>query len=465
MTAGHSTEHIHETVSARAARRHVVLTSGITALGGLLFGYDTGVVSGALLFLRSSYGGLDSFQEELVTSLLLVGAVIGALVAGRVADAIGRRPAILVTAVIFVVGVLLAAFAPAFPVLLVARLVIGLAVGSASMLVPLYIGEAAPPHIRGALVSLNQLAITTGILVSYLIDYGLADTRNWRLMLGLAAIPAILLFVGMLFQKESPHWLVKRGRDDEARQVLSRLRYQSADVEAEIAEVRQVSEIPTRGVSDLLARNVRPLLAVGVFLAIFQQITGINTVIYYAPSLLNDAGFGANAALLANVVNGAVNVGMTIVAIWLLDRVGRRKLLLSGTAGMAVGMFVTAISFTQGSNLKGALAITGVLGLLIYTGSFAIGLGPVFWLLIAEIYPLTIRGAAMSVATIANWAANFAVTISFLTLLNAIGGTGVFFLFGGLTLVALTYFARKVPETKGRSLQQLEQDLTGRAVG
>ena len=442
-----------------------MLTSGITALGGLLFGYDTGVVSGALLFLKSSYGGLSSFQEELVTSLLLVGAMIGALVAGRVSDAIGRRPAVLITALIFVVGVLLAAFAPALPALLLARVVIGLAVGSASMVVPLYIGETAPPHIRGAMVSLNQLAITIGILVSYLVDFGLAGTRNWRLMFGLAAIPALLLFVGMLFQKESPHWLVKRGRTDEARKVLSRLRYNPDDVDREITEVRKVGEIPTRGVRDLFARNIRPLLAIGVLLAIFQQITGINTVIYYAPSLLHGAGFGANAALLANVVIGVVNVGMTVVSISLLDRVGRRKLLLSGTAGMAVGMFLTAISFTQGSDLKGPMAIVGVLGLLIYTGSFAIGLGPVFWLIIAEIYPLAIRGAAMSVATLANWAANFAVTISFLTLLDRIGGMGVFLLFGCLTLVALAYFTKKVPETKGRSLQQLEQDLTGRAAG
>jgi len=450
---------------ARTAKRNVVLTSGITALGGLLFGYDTGVVSGALLYLRNDFGGLGSFAQELVTSLLLVGAVAGALIAGRVADRIGRRPAVLITALIFIVGVLLAAFAPLFPVLLVARVVIGLAVGSASMVVPLYIGEAAPPHIRGGLVSMNQLAITIGILVSYLADYGLADTRNWRLMFGLAAIPALLLFVGMIFQKESPHWLIMHGRENEARQVLGRLRYRPGDIDAEIEEVREVGQIPTRGVADLFTKNVRPLLMVGVLLAVFQQITGINTVIYYAPSLLDGAGFGDHAALLANVVNGAVNVAMTLVAIRLLDRVGRRKLLLGGTAGMAIGMFVTAISFTQGSELKGALAVTGVLGLLIYTGSFAIGLGPVFWLIIAEIYPLTIRGAAMSVATIANWAANFVVTISFLTLLNSIGGTGVFFLFGALTLVALAYFAKKVPETKGRSLQQLEQDLTGRAVG
>ncbi|MCW2931306.1 MAG: sugar porter family transporter [Actinomycetia bacterium] len=441
----------------RVVRRHVAVSAAFTALGGLLFGYDTGVVSGALLFLKRDFGGLSSFQQELVTSLLLVGAVIGALTAGRVADRIGRRITVIITALVFILGVLLAAFTPTYPVLLAARIIIGLAVGAASMIVPLYIGEIVPPRVRGGLVSLNQLAITSGILVSYLIDYGLSSTGNWRLMFGLAAIPAVALFTGMLFQRESPHWLIRQGRVDEARAVLARVRDKD-EIEAEIRDVQDVSERQA-GVRELLSRNVRPMLTVGVLLAVFQQVTGINTVIYYAPSLLQGAGFGNSAALLANVVNGAVNVGMTIVAVRLLDRVGRRPLLLCGTAGMAVGMAITALSFLGGSHLTGALAIVAVLGLLVYTGSFAIGLGPVFWLLIAEIYPLTIRGAAMSVASMANWAANFVVTISFLTLLNAIGGVGVFFLYGFLTLVALAYFWRKVPETKGRSLQQIERDL------
>jgi sugar porter (SP) family MFS transporter len=443
----------------------VVFSAAITALGGLLFGYDTGVVSGALLFVKKDFGGLSSFQQELVTSLLLVGAVAGALAAGRVADRIGRRLAVMATALVFIVGVLLAAFTPTYPVLLVARIIIGLAVGSASMLVPLYIGEVVPPRVRGAMVSLNQLAITAGILGSYLIDYGLSSTGNWRLMFGLAVIPAAALFSGMIFQKESPHWLIRQGRTDEARAVLRRVRDVRGDqaaTEAAIdAEIREVQALAgTKGtIRDLFTDKVRPLLVVGVLLAVFQQITGINTVIYYAPSLLQGAGFGNSGALLANVVNGAVNVGMTIVAVWLLDKVGRRPLLLTGTVGMAVGMTITALSFLGGSHLTGALAVVAVLGLLVYTGSFAIGLGPVFWLLIAEIYPLRIRGAAMSVATMANWGANFVVTISFLSLLSAVGGVGAFFLFGFLTLVALGYFWRRVPETKGRSLQEIEREL------
>jgi sugar porter (SP) family MFS transporter len=440
----------------------VLAAASVTALGGLLFGYDTGVVSGALLFLKTQFGGLSTFQQELVTSILLVGAMIGAFGAGRVADRVGRRPTILITASVFIVGVLLAAFAPAFWTLIVARLVIGLAVGSASMTVPLYIGEIAPPRLRGGLVSLNQLVITSGIVLSYLVDFGLSSTANWRLMFVLAVIPAALLFVGVLAQRESPHWLIRQGREDEARAVLLRLRG-AGEIDSEVAEVKQIAA--HRGtVRDLLARGVRPALWLGILLAVFQQITGINTVIYYAPSLLQGAGLGNSAALLANVVIGAVNVGMTIVAIRLLDRTGRRPLLLAGTAGMAVGMVITGLAFLGGDHLHGATAYLGIAGLLIYTGSFAVGLGPVFWLMIAEIYPLRIRGQAMSVATIANWGANFVVTLSFLNLLDVLSPKGVFFLFALLSVVALVYFARRVPETKQRSLQEIERALGARAA-
>ena len=227
-------------LSSGTIRRHVLFGAAITALGGLLFGYDTGVISGALLFIGKDFPGLTSFDKELLTSILLIGALIGALAAGRIADKVGRRPTVLGTAALFVAGVMLAAFSPSYGVLVAARVIIGLAVGSASMVVPLYIGEVVPPRIRGALVSFNQLAITSGILVSYLVDYGLASSQNWRLMFGLAAIPAILMFTGMLFQHESPHWLVAQGREDEARAVLRRVR-DEGDIDAEIAEVRELS--------------------------------------------------------------------------------------------------------------------------------------------------------------------------------------------------------------------------------
>jgi len=439
-------------------RRHVLWGAAITALGGLLFGYDTGVISGALLFIGKDFHGLTSFDKELLTSILLIGAAIGALAAGRIADRVGRRPTVLGTAALFVVGVMLAAFAPGYGVLVGARVVIGFAVGSASMVVPLYIGEVVPPRIRGALVSFNQLAITAGILASYLVDYGLSSAQNWRLMFGLAAIPAILMFAGMVFQHESPHWLVAQGREDEARGVLHRVR-DEGDIDAEIAEVRELSARHS-SLREVLNPAVRHVMIIGVALAVFQQITGINTIIYYAPTLLSSAGLGNSAALLANVVNGAMNVLMTIVAIRLLDRSGRRPLLLGGTTGMVVGMLVVGLTFAiGGSQLHGGGAYIAIAGLLIYTGSFAIGLGPVFWLLISEIYPVKIRGQAMSVATMANWGANFVVTVSFLTLLSAIGNAGTFFLFAALSVAALVYFQRQVPETKTRSLQDIERDL------
>ena len=458
--------------SARRAGQHpggpgpaVIWMAAITALGGLLFGYDTGVVSGALLFLKDTFPHITALQKELVTSLLLVGAAIGAIGAARLADRIGRRPTILITAVVFVVGVLLAAFTPTYAVLLIARVIIGLAVGSASMTVPMFIGEAAPPRTRGALVSLNQLAITSGILVSYLIDYGLAGSRDWRLMFGLATIPAVLLFTGMLTQKESPAWLVAHGREDDARQVLARLRPGGA-VDDELASMKEGARREGVSVRELISPRLRGVLILGVLLAVFQQVTGINTVIYYAPTLLASAGLGSSAALLANVVNGVVNVGMTIVAIWLLDRVGRRKLLITGTCGMAVALTTLALTFLiGGSTLTGAGAYIAIVALFFYTGSFAIGLGPVFWLLISEIYPVRVRASAMSVATFANWAANFVVTVSFLTLLSAITNAGTFFLFAFLTLVAVAYFWRRVPETKGKRLEEITAQIEGSKVG
>jgi sugar porter (SP) family MFS transporter len=446
-------------VSREPVGRAVVWTAAITALGGLLFGYDTGVVSGALLFLHTSFGNVSSFDKELVTGLLLVGAAVGAFASGKLADRIGRRPVILLTASVFVAGVLGAAFSPELWVLIAMRFVIGLAVGSASMAVPLYISEVAPPRVRGALVSFNQLALTMGILIAFLVDYALSSSAAWRLMFGLAAIPAVLLFVGMLTQAESPVWLVTHGRMEEARRVLVRVRSRDHDVDGEIAEISALGE-RTSSYRELLRPDVRKVVVIGVLLAVFQQITGINTVIYYAPTLLHQAGLGNSASLLANVGNGIVNVAMTVIAIRLIDKVGRRVLLIGGTIGMAVALFVVATTFAVSGNTLGhTAAIVAVAGLAVYTGSFAIGLGPVFWLLISEIYPARIRGKSMSIATIANWGANFVVAISFLTLLNTISNAGTFFLLGFLSLTAVAYFWRKVPETKGLTLEEIERDM------
>jgi sugar porter (SP) family MFS transporter len=442
--------------------RAVLWTAAITAIGGLLFGYDTGVVSGALLFLHTSFGNVTSFDKELVTGTLLIGAAAGAFGSGRLSDLLGRRPVILVTAAIFVIGVLGAAFSPTLWFLIAMRFVIGLAVGSASMAVPLYISEVAPPRVRGALVSFNQLALTAGILLAFLVDYALSASSDWRLMFGLAAIPAVLLFIGMLTQAESPVWLVTHGRIADARTVLTRVRSTDHDINGEIEDIRSLGT-RTGSYRELLRPDVRKLVVIGVLLAVFQQITGINTVIYYAPTLLHQAGLGSSASLLANVGNGIVNVGMTLVAIWLIDRVGRRVLLLAGTVGMAIALSIVAITFAvSGGTLGSSAAIVAVVGLVVYTGSFALGLGPVFWLLISEIYPARIRGKAMSIATMANWGANFVVAVSFLTLLNTISNAGTFFLLAFTSFVAVAYFWKKVPETEGLTLEQIEREMTGR---
>jgi sugar porter (SP) family MFS transporter len=273
-----------------------------------------------------------------------------------------------------------------------------------------------------------------------------------------------LLFLGMLTQPESPAWLVSRGRAEDARRVLSRLRHPGA-VQGELARMLDSARNQGARASELLGPSLRPALLLGVLLAVFQQVTGINTVIYYAPTLLNGAGLGSSAALLANVANGVVNVTMTIVAIRLLDRVGRRTLLMSGTCGMAVSLLVIAATFlTHGPRLSGGAALVAVAALFCYVGSFAIGLGPVFWLLISEIYPVRVRASAMSAAACANWAANFAVTISFLTLLNAISDAGAFFVFAFLTLAALAYFWRRVPETKGMPLEDIAAKIARRRL-
>ena len=359
----------------RRVRRNVAVGAAITALGGLLFGYDTGVVSGALLFLKNDFGGLSSFQQELVTSLLLVGAVIGALTAGRVSDWIGRRPTVLITALVFIVGVLLAAFTPTYPILLVARVIIGLAVGSASMIVPLYIGEIVPPRVRGGLVSLNQLAITIGILGSYLIDYGLSDTGNWRLMFGLAAIPAAALFVGMLFQQESPHWLIRQGREDEARDVLRRLRDDS-DIEAEIREVHEISQRQ--------GQLPRPDIAAGTAAAHGRRA---------ARGLPADHRHQHRHLLRADPAAGRRARQQRRTARERGERRGQRRhdhrrdlaarqgrpssaaARRHGRHGGRHGDHRPAAS-SAARHLHGGLAIVAIAGLLIYTGSFAIGLGP-----------------------------------------------------------------------------------------
>lgn len=445
----------------RAAKQHhrsVTRAAVLTALGGILFGYDTGVVGGVLPNIASDFSLKTPFDKGLVVAILLAGAAVGALVAGRIADELGRRRTIFLTAVVFVVGLLMSSFAPSLWVFWLSRFVIGLGVGSTSFVVPLYIGEIAPPSRRGALVSLNQLSITVGIFVSQLVAYFLAGHGDWRVSVGLALLPALVLGAGVLTEPESPAWLVRQDREDDARTVLQGLRDSDDDIEAEIEQVRRVAREERRGsMAELVDRRLRPAMILGVVLAVIQQITGINTVIYFAPTVLQEAGLGSSAALLALVVVGATNVLMTVVAIRYLDRIGRRPLLIWGMSGMILGLGALAVAFAIG--IHGGGAVFATIALAFYVGAFAVSLGPIVWLLIAEIFPLRVRGQAASIATMANWAANLVVAVSYLSIISAIGRAGTFATYGIVTVLSLWYVVVKVPETNGKSLSDIETEI------
>jgi sugar porter (SP) family MFS transporter len=436
---------------------------GIAAIGGLLFGYDTGVISGALLYIREDLDA-GTFEQQAIVAVLLLGAMVGAAGSGYLADRISRKWTKVVAGGIYVVGALGCAFSVSAEMLIGFRFVLGLAVGTASFVAPLYISEMSPPRVRGGLVSFNQLAIVTGILAAYVANYLFKDlTEEWRWMLGVAAVPGAVLVVGMLTVPRTPRWLTMHGKQDEARRVLERLREgdDEADVDQELDEIRQANEEEkdTR-VRDLLTTRLRPVLLVGLVLAVAQQLVGVNTVIYYAPTILSDTGMGNAAALAATVVVGTTNLAFTVVAVLLLDKVGRRALLLVGTAGLLVALVVLGVYFSS-TALQDQAGWMALGGLVLFMASFAIGLGPVFWLMISEIYPVGIRGKAMAVCTIANWGANFLVAQTFLTLSDGIGRQGVFFLYAALGVLSLLFFAKKVPETRNRSLEEIQEDLVG----
>ncbi len=433
------------------------------ALGGLLFGYDTGVISGAILFIPNDFK-LSPFLQGAIVAGLLLGAMVGSAVAGRLSDRMGRRKLILIAAVVFTAGSLLAALAPSVGVLIAARFIIGLAVGSAALVVPLYLSEIAPTEIRGAIAGLNQLMVVSGILAAFIVNAILASSGNWRLMLGLAAVPSLILLVGMLFMPETPRYLVHTGEEETARDVLEDLPG-DARPEAQIEEIREVEheEESVTGIRGLLrARWVRPALLVAVGLAVFQQLVGINTIIYYAPTTLTNVGFAKTSAIYANLIIGVVNVGMTVIAIRIIDRVGRKPMLFAGVAGMVASLLVLGISLSvlpTPHHPGDPAAIITLVCLGTFIASFAATWGPVVWVMIPEVLPLNVRGTAMGVAVFGNWAANFLVSQTFPSLLTSLGPGPVFLGYAVLGILAGLFVQAFVTETKGRSLEEIETDL------
>ena len=436
----------------------------ITAIGGFLFGYDTGVISGALLFIERDFQ-LTPLMEGVVVSAILIGAIVGALLCGPVSDRIGRRRTILGTAVVFAIASLWAALVPSAEYLIAARVMLGIAVGAASVIVPLYIAEAAPPKIRGRLVATNQLMITIGILGAYLTNALFAYDGGWRWMFALGMIPAIALGIGMMFLPETARWLINKGRDEEALAVLMRLR----DPETAQRELDDAITMRESGGSDrrfklrdLSQRWVRPALIAGIGVSVLGQASGVNTVIYYAPSVFHDTGLGRSSAILATAGIGVVNVIMTIVGMVLIERAGRKRLLIAGFAVMAASLVVLGAALGPFAD-SGASGYIAVICLAVYIAAFAVSVGVVVFVLPSEVYPLAIRGAAMSTTLVANWGMNFIVSLTFLSLLQILGSGITFWMYAGVCVLGILYAVFLVPETKGKTLEQLEREFRARS--
>lgn len=441
---------------------YVVLLTLVAALGGLLFGYDTAVNAGAITFLKTRFG-LGDLMEGLTTSSVLVGCMIGASFAGMLSDRFGRKKSLLLAAVLFTVSAIGAALPRSLTTLLLARMLGGIGVGVASMVSPLYIAEISPARIRGRLVSVNQLAIVSGIFVVYFVNAWIATLGDhtwnvnvgWRWMFASGSLPAIVFLALSFVVPESPRWLVKQGRPAEARSILARVGGK-AHAHRELLEIEEAIAHEGGSVFDLLQPGLRFPLIIGIILAVLQQITGINTVFYYATKIFENAGMSTNASLYSTVLVGLVNLVFTLVAVWVVDRVGRKPLLLIASIGMGASLCLMSLSLIL--NLQSLLVILFVLA---YVASFAVAMGPIVWVVIAEIFPTRIRGRAMSIATVCLWIACFLVSLTFPWMLNHMAGYA-FFVYALMCAVSFWFVRALVPETKGKTLEEIEKQWTGK---
>ncbi|MFE2068709.1 sugar porter family MFS transporter [Streptomyces sp. NPDC059467] len=454
---------------ATAVSRRLRIITIIATFGGLLFGYDTGVINGALPYMSKDLG-LDAVTEGMVTSSLLLGAALGAVAGGRLSDARGRRRTILTLAVLFFVGALGATLAPTTAVMIVARFVLGLAVGGASVTVPVYLAEISPAERRGALVTRNELMIVSGQLLAFTSNAVIANVGSesggiWRWMLVIATIPAVVLWFGMLVMPESPRWLASKTRFNEALEVLKQVRSQQR-AEAELAEVSALAvkeeQEKLGGWQDMRSTPwLRKLMFVGFGIAIVQQITGVNTIMYYGTQILSDAGFASDTALTANIANGVISVLATFVGIWLLGRTNRRPMLMTGQIGTTLALLfigVFSLLLPAGDGRAYAVLAMTVTFLAFQQGAIS----PVTWLMLSEIFPMRMRGFGMGIAAVVLWLTNFVIGLVFPSLVSAIGISNTFFLFVVAGIFSLAFVKLYVPETKGRTLETLEAELRAR---
>ncbi|MCS7019379.1 MAG: sugar porter family MFS transporter [Cytophagales bacterium] len=430
----------------------------IAAFGGFLFGFDTAVIAGAIPFVKT-YFQLDEIGEGWAVGCAIIGCAIGAASSGALSDRLGRKPVLIATGFFFTISAIVTAIATSFNIFIIFRIVGGLGIGAASVLCPTYISEISPAHVRGRLVSLNQLMIVIGILVVYISNYLLVGVgeNNWRWMLGVETAPALIFLLALLFVPESPRWLVQRNRSQEALAVLTKINgaafAQNAMIEIKASLANDTREAV--GFNNLFKGKMGYVITIGTLLACFQQITGINAIIYYAPTIFMKAGAGIGSAFWQSVIIGVINLTFTFVAIWLIDHAGRKSLMLWGSAGMAVslGILVTAFAMNQ---LEGYWVLFAILG---YIASFAASLAPVMWVVVAEMYPNRIRGAAMSFSIFLHWSSTFLVVQTFPWLLQNAGGAVAFGIFAVLSVITFLFVQRFIPETKGKSLEEIQMQL------
>ncbi len=435
-----------------------IVIAVIAALSGVLFGYDTGVISGAILFIKDEFH-LSAQMNGFVVSAVLLGALVGAIVSGRITDRFGRKRLLIVDAIIFIIGTLGSCLAPNIASIIVSRIVVGIAIGIASYIAPLYISEISPAKYRGALVSLNQLAITIGILISYIVDASFAQSHAWRWMLGFGIIPAIFLLIGMFFLPYSPRWLMSQGREAEALKTLDKITGKNGSSREQLAIIKASLSQQKGDWRMLFSKSIRPSLLIAGGLAFLQQVTGINTIIYYAPTIFQMSGFAsASSAISTTTIIGVAFVLFTILALPFVDSLGRRFLLFTGLTAMSVSLGLLSWSFRTQTH-AGALKWMTLISMLVFIAGFAISLGPIMWLMIAEIFPLKVRGLGASIATCVNWGSNWLVAITFLTLIETTGASGTFFIYFLISLVSIFFVYFFVPETKGCSLEDIESNL------
>jgi sugar porter (SP) family MFS transporter len=430
----------------------------IAGLGGILYGFDMGIIAAALIFVRTTFS-LSTQMEEVVVSVVLVGSMLGAITGGVFADRTGRRGTLAWGGVLFIAGSILAPLAPNVLTLIVARTLLGVAIGLTSVTAPVYVSELAPPQSRGMLIGLYQFALTGGIALADLVGYWLANDHAWRMMFGLGAIPAAFFLLMVLTVPESPRWLVAHGRPGEAEAVL-RSYTDEAGAGLLLADIRASLMVTVeKRWAALWTPTVRKALVIAVGFTVLQQVTGINTIIYYGPQIFALAGIGSDRnAIFATLLVAVVNVLATIIALVLVDRVGRKPLLYWGVGGMTLSLFLLAYAFHNQAALGSSLGIIATVCLMVYITCFAFSMGPIAWIIVAEVFPLRLRGRGVAAATLGSGISNFIVSLTFLSLIKGAGNVLTFCIYGVFCIVTLFFVRFVMPETKGCELESISAE-------